>query len=133
MNEIIVFMLTIILAGIIGFIDDRIKLKSRYKIFLIIFTGSIIFAANYIGFIHITSPTIPFLGKLRLTILYPFTVPLIVAVFANTVNMLEGYNGEGSGTCLIAVCSLFICGILWDSVEAIFFSLRLLRRCRSSQ
>ncbi len=123
MNEIIIFMLTIILAGTIGFIDDRIKLRSRYKIFLIVFTGGIMFISNYFGFIHISSPTIPVLGKLRLTLLYPFTIPLIVAVFANTVNMLEGYNGEGSGTCLIAVCSLFICGILWNSAEAIIFSI----------
>ena len=47
-NEILIFILTIILAGTIGFIDDRIKLRSRYKILLTIFTGSIIFFANVI-------------------------------------------------------------------------------------
>ncbi len=121
-NEIIIFVLTVILAGIIGLIDDKIKLRSRYKIFLIIFTGSLIFVANYVGFICIESPTLPFLGKLRITIIYPIIIPLIVAIFANTVNMLEGYNGEGSGTCLIASCFLFICGLVWNSTEAILFT-----------
>ncbi len=122
-NEILIFSLTVILAGMIGFIDDRIKLRSRYKIVLTIFTGSIIFFAHYLGFIHITSPTIPFLGKTRLTIIYPLLIPVIVAVFANTVNMLEGYNGEGSGTCLIAIAFILICSIIWNSAEALIFSI----------
>ncbi len=122
MNEIIVFLLTILIAGAIGFIDDRKKLRSRYKIILSIFSGTTIFFANLIGFITITSPTIPFLDQTRLTIIYPFLIPIIVAVFTNTVNMLEGYNGEGSGTCLIAVCFLFICSIIWNSTEGVIFT-----------
>ena len=123
LNEIIVFMLTVISAGIIGFIDDRLRLRSRYKIILTLFAGSIIFIANFFQFIQIKSPTIPFLGGLRISILYPFAVPLIVTVFANTVNMLEGYNGEGSGTCLIATCFLLICGLIWNSAEAVIFAI----------
>ena len=122
LKEIFIFLLTVISAGIIGFIDDRKKLRSRYKIVLSLFTGGIIFLANLFGFILISSPTIPFLDQIRLTIVYPFLVPIIIAVFVNTVNMLEGYNGEGSGTCLIAVCFLFICGLIWDSAEAVIFT-----------
>ncbi|MFW9929918.1 MAG: hypothetical protein ACFFD1_11040, partial [Candidatus Thorarchaeota archaeon] len=122
-NSILIFVLTVILSGIIGFIDDRIRLKSRYKILLTLFTGVVIFIANLYGFIDIQSPVIPFLGQLRLTVIYPFLVPIIVAVFANTVNMLEGYNGEGSGSCLIALIFLFICGLLWNSAEAILFTI----------
>ncbi|TFG29902.1 MAG: hypothetical protein EU532_02250 [Promethearchaeota archaeon] len=122
-NWILIFILTVILAGIIGFIDDRVKLKSRYKIGLTIFTGSIIFFANYFGYISINSPIVPILGQTRLSILYPLVIPIIVAVFANTTNMLEGYNGEGSGTCLIAACFIFICSLIWDSAEALLFSI----------
>jgi len=121
-KEILIFLLTVILAGAIGYIDDRIRLRSRYKIVLSIFSGSVFFFANIVGFINISSPTIPFLDKTRLTIIYPFLIPIIIAVFTNTVNMLEGYNGEGSGTCLIAVFFLFICGIIWNSAEAIIFT-----------
>jgi UDP-N-acetylglucosamine--dolichyl-phosphate N-acetylglucosaminephosphotransferase len=122
-NESLIFLLTVLLTGLIGFIDDRKKLRSRYKIILSIFTGSIIFLANFFGFITIDSPTIPFIDRTRLTIIYPFLVPLIVAVFTNTVNMLEGYNGEGSGTCLIAVFFLFICSLLWNSAEGVVFTI----------
>ncbi|MEJ2294645.1 MAG: hypothetical protein P8Y23_07730 [Candidatus Lokiarchaeota archaeon] len=122
-NVILIFVLTVIISGIIGFIDDRIRLKSRYKILLTLFTGVIIFIANFYGFIEIQSPVIPFLGQLRLTVIYPFLIPIIVAVFANTTNMLEGYNGEGSGSCLIALLFLFICGLLWNSAEAILFTI----------
>ncbi|MFX0001423.1 MAG: hypothetical protein ACFE9Q_03185 [Candidatus Hodarchaeota archaeon] len=125
-REIFIFFLTVILSGIIGFIDDRKKLRSRYKIILSIFTGGIIFIANLFGFITISSPTIPIIDRTRLTIIYPFLVPIIIAVFVNTVNMLEGYNGEGSGTCLIAVCFLFICGLIWDSAEAIIFTIPII-------
>ena len=121
-NEILIFVLTVVISGLIGFIDDRVKLKSRYKLLLTIFTGLTIFLANSVGFIQIESPTIPFLGKLRLNVIYPILAPLIVAVFANTVNMLEGYNGEGSGTSIIALISLIICSIIWDSAEGLLFT-----------
>ncbi len=121
-NEILIFVLTVVLSGLIGYIDDRIKLRSRYKLILTIFTGTLIFLANFLGFIKIDSPTIPFLGQLRLTVIYPILAPIIVAVFANTVNMLEGYNGEGSGTSIIALCSLFICSIIWNSAEGVLFT-----------
>jgi UDP-N-acetylglucosamine--dolichyl-phosphate N-acetylglucosaminephosphotransferase len=123
LNEIIIFLLTVIIAGIIGFIDDRKKLRSRYKITLSLFAGSALFFANIFGFITISSPAIPFLDKTRLTVIYPLVIPVIIAVFTNTVNMLEGYNGEGAGTCLIAVSFLFICGIIWNSAEAVIFTI----------
>ncbi|NVM34707.1 MAG: hypothetical protein HWN81_03865 [Candidatus Lokiarchaeota archaeon] len=125
-KEILIFLLTVLLAGFIGFIDDRKKLRSRYKIILSIFSGSIIFLANFFNFIIIDSPIIPFLDRTRLTIIYPFLIPLIVAVFINTVNMLEGYNGEGSGTCLIAICFLFICSLIWNSAEGVIFTVPVL-------
>ncbi|MBY8989479.1 MAG: hypothetical protein KGD58_01895 [Candidatus Lokiarchaeota archaeon] len=122
-NEILIFILTVLSAALIGFVDDRIKLKSRYKIILSIFSGTIIFIANLFNVVDISSPTIPILDRTRLTFIYPFLVPILVAIFGNTVNMLEGYNGEGSGTCLIAVCSLLICGIIWDSAQGVIFSI----------
>jgi UDP-N-acetylglucosamine--dolichyl-phosphate N-acetylglucosaminephosphotransferase len=121
LNEILIFLLTVLLAGGIGFIDDKKKLRSRYKIVLSLFSGSALFLANLFGFINITSPTIPFLDRTRLTIIYPFLIPLIIAVFTNTVNMLEGYNGEGSGTWLIAIFFLLICSIIWNSAEGVIF------------
>ena len=122
LNVTLIFALTVVLSGVIGYLDDRIKLRTRYKLLLTLFTGLIIFIANFIGFINIQSPTIPILGRLRLTLIYPLLAPVVVTVFANTANMLEGYNGEGSGTSIIALISLFICGLIWNSAEAILFT-----------
>ncbi|MHA1988677.1 MAG: hypothetical protein ACW98D_18770, partial [Promethearchaeota archaeon] len=122
-EDILIFLITVLLAALIGFIDDRIKFKSRYKILLSIFSGTVIFAANMLGFITISSPTFPILDRTRLNFIYPLLIPLLIAIFANTVNMLEGYNGEGSGTCLIAVCFLFICAIIWNSAQGVIFSI----------
>ena len=122
-NKTLILLLTLILAGFIGFIDDRVKLRSRYKVLLTILTGSILYIAYLFSFITISSPIIPFLGKLRLTVLYPILSPLIIAIFSNIVNMLEGYNGEGSGTCLIALIFIFICGIIWQSTETIIYTI----------
>ncbi len=122
-HEIIIICLTILLSGLIGYLDDRIKLKSRYKVGMNLFTGLLIFFANFYGFITIENPTFPIIGKMRLTIIYPILIPLIVTVFTNTVNMLEGYNGEGSGTCLIAVGVLFICSIIINTSEGLIFSI----------
>jgi UDP-N-acetylglucosamine--dolichyl-phosphate N-acetylglucosaminephosphotransferase len=123
LNKIILFFLTVLLAAVIGFIDDRMKLKSRYKIILTIFAGAPIFiAVNFFDVIQIQSPILPFLGRTRLTIIYPLMLPIIVSVFTNVVNMLEGYNGEGSGTCLIAISALLICSLIMDSAEGLIFS-----------
>ena len=121
-NETLILALTVIISGLIGYIDDRVKLKSRYKLILTLLTGIIIFIANFIGFINIQSPTIPILGKLRLTLIYPLVVPIVVVVFANTVNMLEGYNGEGSGVSIITLIFLLICGIIWNSTEGVLYT-----------
>lgn len=122
-NEILIFLLTVLLAAAIGFIDDRKKLRSRYKIILSLFSGIPIFLANYSNFVNISSPIIPLLDRTRLTIIYPILIPIIIAISTNTVNMLEGYNGEGSGTCLIAACFLLICSIIWDSTEGVLFTI----------
>jgi UDP-N-acetylglucosamine--dolichyl-phosphate N-acetylglucosaminephosphotransferase len=123
LKEIVIFLITVLLAAIIGFIDDRVKFKSRYKISLSLFSGTAIFIANLFNYISISSPTFPILDRTRLNVIYPFLIPILIAIFTNTVNMLEGYNGEGSGTCLIAVIFLFISAIIWNSAEGVIFSI----------
>jgi UDP-N-acetylglucosamine--dolichyl-phosphate N-acetylglucosaminephosphotransferase len=122
-NEILIIISTILLAALIGYVDDRIKLRSRYKILLTVFIGLFIFIANYFKFIKIKDPFLPILGQLRLNIIYPILIPIIVTVFSNTVNMLEGYNGEGSGTCLIAVGFLILASILRNSAQGLLLSI----------
>jgi UDP-N-acetylglucosamine--dolichyl-phosphate N-acetylglucosaminephosphotransferase len=125
-NEAIVFLITVILAAIVGLIDDQVQLSSIKKIILMILTGAPIFFLNLLGYITVDSPTLPIIGHLRLTIIYPLILPLIIAVTTNTTNMLEGYNGEGSGTCSIAVGFMIICALIAQSAEGLIFGIPIL-------
>jgi len=40
--------------------------------------------------------------------------------------MLEGYNGEGSGTSLIALGFLLICALIWNSAEALLITITVI-------
>ncbi len=126
--EVLVFIITIIFAGVIGFIDDRKQFSSKKKIILLIITGLPVFIFNlpFIGWISVKSPTLPILGQLRLNVIYPLVLPFIVLILTNTVNMLEGYNGEGSGTTSIATFFLIIAAILTQSGEGVIFGVIIL-------
>lgn len=121
--EILIFDITIIIAAIIGWYDDRHQLGSLKKIVLMFLTGIPLFIANldFINLINIESPTLPILGQLQLNIIYPLMIPFIIMILTNTVNMLEGYNGEGSGTTSIALLIMVIAAIILKSVEGLLF------------
>ena len=125
-NESIVFLVTMIFSGIIGFIDDRIVLPSIKKMALMIGTGIPIFILNWFGYFEINSIIIPILGQTQLTIIYPLVVPIIIMVLTNAVNMLEGYNGEGSGTTFIVLVFMLIYSIISGSSEGLIYSLGIL-------
>ena len=126
--EVVVFIITIIFAGVIGFIDDRKQFSSKKKIILLIISGLPVFIFNLpiIGWINVNSPVIPILGQLRLSVIYPFVLPFIVLILTNTVNMLEGYNGEGSGTTSIATFFMIIAAIMTKSGEGVIFGVIIL-------
>lgn len=122
----IVFMVTVFFSAFVGFIDDRTALSSIKKIILMLITGVPIFLMNLLGYIHITSPIIPVIGQTQLTIIYPIAIPLIIAVLTNATNMLEGYNGEGSGSTLIVFCFMIIYSIISHAALGLIFSLVIL-------
>lgn len=125
-NESIIILLLIISYGIIGFIDDRIILSPFKKLFLMLLTSAVITILHWKGFIQIDNPIIPIIGQVRITIIYPLIVPIIILILANLVNMLEGYNGEGSGTALIVISFLLIDSIIRKSSEGLIFILCIL-------
>lgn len=125
-HEAIAFLATIMASAIIGFVDDRKQLSSIRKIVLMIATGIPLFLLNLFGYITIASPTLPFLGQLRLTIIYPLIVPFIITIMTNTVNMLEGYNGEGSGTTMIATVFIIFAAVIVGSAQGLIFGVPVL-------
>ncbi|MCF2141950.1 MAG: hypothetical protein K9W44_18015 [Candidatus Lokiarchaeota archaeon] len=124
-HELFIFNLTIAIATIVGWIDDRKQLSSLKKIILMFVTGLPVFIANlpFVGFIKVSNPVLPVLGRLQLTIIYPLTLPIIIIVMTNTVNMLEGYNGEGSGTTSIALIFMILASFLIGSSQGIIYGM----------
>lgn len=121
--ETLIFIITVLIAAIVGWIDDRRQLSSLKKILLMFVTGIPIFLANlyFIKFVEVQSPILPILGRLQITIIYPLVLPFIIMILTNTVNMLEGYNGEGSGTTSIATVFMVIAAVMMGSSEGLLF------------
>jgi UDP-N-acetylglucosamine--dolichyl-phosphate N-acetylglucosaminephosphotransferase len=110
-NAITAFLATVLIAGAIGFFDDLRPLSARVKPLLTAF------AALPIIFLHAYSPypTIPLLGTVRLTIVYPFLILIAIAVTSNSVNMMDVMNGSMPGT--VSITSATITVVLLISGE----------------
>ncbi|MEM3386465.1 MAG: UDP-N-acetylglucosamine-1-phosphate transferase [Nitrososphaerales archaeon] len=96
---------TLLLAGIIGFIDDVKHLKGYYKpILLILAALPIILLGAYVP-----QPLFPIYGKsVRLFIVYPLLILIAIPVTANTINTIDVFNGVVSGFTLIATIPLMV-------------------------
>ncbi|MFX0099468.1 MAG: hypothetical protein ACFFCS_07795 [Candidatus Hodarchaeota archaeon] len=115
-----------VLAALIGLIDDKLRLSAIKKIASVIF-ATIPMVLLYWGTSHISgTPVVPFLGFLQVTLLYLPFIPGLLAVLMNVVNMLEGYNGEGSGTSIVVAISMILCSIILGSTDGIIMILPVL-------
>lgn len=103
-NEIIAFLTTVLIAGGIGFFDDLRPLGARVKPLLTAL------AALPIIFLHAYSPypTIPLLGTVTLTIVYPLLILIAIAITSNAVNMMDVMNGSMPGTASIIVATITV-------------------------
>jgi len=71
-------------------------------------------------------PPVPFLGMLRVEFLYAVFIPGFLAVLMNATNMLEGYNGQGSGTSIVVTLALIAGAVISGSSMALVLALPLL-------
>jgi phospho-N-acetylmuramoyl-pentapeptide-transferase len=141
MTEIMIILLVVTIGnGLIGFLDDFIKvvlkrplgLKAREKIL-----GQVIIAvllAWYTVFVldQGTSVILPLFGDLlELGLLYfPFVILVVVAT-TNTVNLTDGLDGLAAGiTFFVAVGLILLTGLL-NITEAAIFSGALAGACLS--
>jgi len=106
LREAAAFIGAVLIAGAIGFVDDLHPLSARIKPLLT--AGAcvpILLLGTYDPF-----PIIPFVGPVRFTIIYPFLIPVALAVTSNAVNMMDVMNGAMAGT--VSVISAVITAIL---------------------
>jgi len=114
-EHMISFFSTALIAGVIGAIDDLRPLNAKVKPFLTAFACiPILVLGTY-------TPNIvfPLIGGTRLTIVYPFLIPIVMAVTSNAVNMMDPFNGVMSGTSTIIALTLLISAIITRNADAI--------------
>ncbi len=111
---ILAFVSSTLIAAIVGILDRITKIGPRLKPVLVALGAiPIIFLAVYNPY-----PEFPFIGATRLTIIYPLLIPIALAVTANSVNMLDVFNGSMTGTCSIAIFAMIICMLMMGRVDA---------------
>ncbi|NWG09364.1 MAG: UDP-N-acetylglucosamine-1-phosphate transferase [Nitrososphaerales archaeon] len=95
--------LVTIIAGIIGLIDDRWRLKNGMikPLLLILASLPILLLETYVPY-----PEFPIFGYVRLTMVYPLLVLLAVPIVSNATNMIDVLNGALSGFIVIATIPL---------------------------
>jgi len=128
-NQVWVLLACVVIASVIGFIDDRKRLSAIVKIISVTVAGLPFLLADAFHFIKLGHPVMPLMGTLQVTILYPLATPIIIAITSNAVNMLEGYNGEGAGTCVIVGIAMLLGGLIMNSAIAVIFILPFLAAC----
>lgn len=100
--DIVAFLGTVVIAGVIGVVDDLRPLGSRLKPFLTAVAAVPILLLGTFD----AHPIFPLIGAFRLTILYPALILFAIPVTANAVNMLDVFNGSLSGTLMIISLTL---------------------------
>jgi len=108
------FILTVYVASMVGVLDWFKRLGAWQKIFLAALASIPILVLG----VYYPYPILPFIGKLRLTILYPIiVVPFLVTMLANATNMIDVFNGSMAGTSTIAATFLTIIAFLLNKPE----------------
>jgi UDP-N-acetylglucosamine--dolichyl-phosphate N-acetylglucosaminephosphotransferase len=106
-TTILAILTAILLAGIIGIIDDvlgwKIGLKQWQKPLLTLLVAMPVMALNA----GTRVMSLPFIGPFDLGLIYPLIViPAIILVGTNGFNMLAGYNGLEAGQGIIILSTL---------------------------
>jgi UDP-N-acetylglucosamine--dolichyl-phosphate N-acetylglucosaminephosphotransferase len=88
--NILAALVSILMAGMIGLLDDMLDFKNRTKVLLPLVASIPMMAMN----VGTTTMEIPFIGTLNLGVLYPLLiVPLMTTFIIDSTNMYGGMNG----------------------------------------
>jgi UDP-N-acetylglucosamine--dolichyl-phosphate N-acetylglucosaminephosphotransferase len=113
LREFSAFLLCVLSAGLVGALDDLKPMGPRVKPLLTALASAPILALGA----YSPYPSLPFIGRTRLTIVYPILVPFAIAVPANAVNMMDVFNGSMTSTCSILSLTMITCLILLGRIE----------------
>jgi UDP-N-acetylglucosamine--dolichyl-phosphate N-acetylglucosaminephosphotransferase len=122
-------LLTIILVGLIGIIDDIIGWTKgirqyQHALFPIFAALPLMVLPQTIGN---TGMVLPYIGLVNFGTLYSIiVVPIAITGASNATNMLAGLNGLEAGLALINATALLIVGLITGRVEVVLIMLGLM-------
>ena len=106
-------------AAFIGMVDDLFELRQRQKAFFPFLLALPLGAA--------LEPTInmPFIGNVDFGPLMIIAAPFAITCAANAGNMLEGFNGLGTGLGIIMSTTLIILAFVHDRMDGVYLLIPL--------
>lgn len=112
--EVAAFVAATLVVAVVGVLDRLVAIGPKLKPLLTALGAAPILLLA----VYYPHPSLPFIGGTRLTVIYPIMIPIALAVTANSVNMLDVFNGSMTGTCSVATAAIIICSCLAGRVEA---------------
>ena len=114
--DFLAYILTVSIACVIGILDWFKRWGAWHKIVLAALASIPILVLG----VYYPYPALPFIGRLRLTVLYPLIfVPVFVTVLANATNMIDVLNGSMAGTATISAVFLTVIAFFLGRFEAV--------------
>lgn len=115
-----IYLFCIVGIAIVGIIDDLVSLRQSVKALLpfIIALPLVSISSDYLQ--------LPFFGKIFFGNLTIIIIPLAITCASNSMNMLEGFNGLGSGLGILISVFLIILCFLNSTFDAFFLLIPLL-------
>lgn len=113
---------TIMGVVFVGIMDDLLDLSQLTKSIL----PFIIAIPLGIGLSNEISLTLPYFGSTDLGLWTILLVPLGITAIANLTNMLEGFNGLGSGLGIIVTSTLIIISFITGELDGLYLLIPLL-------
>ncbi|MCX8176239.1 MAG: hypothetical protein N3E48_03275 [Candidatus Bathyarchaeota archaeon] len=110
------FLLTLILAAILGIVDWFKPWSALQKVLLVALASiPFILLGEYQPY-----PVLPFIGKIRLTVIYPLIViPALVTILGNTLNMIDVFNGSMAGVSAVSAGFLALISIILGKFDVL--------------
>ena len=103
-NRALSFSFCILLVGIVGIIDDLRPLSGVVKPALLLIPAIPLYLFNT----YDSTPVLPIVGEVQITIIYPILLLFVITVTSNAANMLDTVNGglNAMGIILIIFCTI---------------------------
>lgn len=109
-------------AAMTGVLDDLVVLRQRFKAFI-----PFVFAAPLALYATDTRIAFPLVGNIEFGLLYAILlVPLGIACASNGFNILEGFNGLGTGLGIVVAVALSTLAVIEGNLTGLVLLLPLL-------